>query len=387
MSAGNAQNDQKVSLVVTSTGATLNEATGNALRNAIEQAFGTFISSNTEILNDSLVQDKVVSISNGNIENFDVLSYKERIDGTIAVTLKAVVSISSLTDFVTSQGGSIDVKGGTFIFNMRKEQFYAESEIIALRDFLSSRLEVSNFFDFTISSDSPKIHDENDYIIGVDIGVKANDNLFSFFSDFWELLENISLSQEMVSLRTNSNLKSYEVNHQLKDVHYLYSYYGNANPKCQSYYLRSSKSFELVSSLDSLLFYQTQKFKIRCSDIDEMKLLPKDIQFKTIANNFVIFNRTLSPNPGVYWHWLPYIPENALYSRYRGGLNQDKVTLTEEYIRNPVKQSLMNKHSSHLGSVILNDQLNFNMVYRFDLIFAINEMERLNTIDVIPHFE
>ena len=45
----------EVSLVVTGEGATKEEATNNALRSAIEQAFGVFVSANTEILNDEIV--------------------------------------------------------------------------------------------------------------------------------------------------------------------------------------------------------------------------------------------------------------------------------------------------------------------------------------------
>jgi hypothetical protein len=64
----------EVSLVVSSKGSTEEEARTNALRSAIEQAFGTFVSSRTEILNDNLVQDQMVSLSNGNIKKFEILS-------------------------------------------------------------------------------------------------------------------------------------------------------------------------------------------------------------------------------------------------------------------------------------------------------------------------
>ena len=47
-----AQDDKTVTLTVSGTGKTLEEAKKNALRSAIEQAFGAFISSKTEILND-----------------------------------------------------------------------------------------------------------------------------------------------------------------------------------------------------------------------------------------------------------------------------------------------------------------------------------------------
>ena len=57
----------EVTLVVTGEGATKEEATNNALRSAVEQAFGVFVSANTEILNDEIVKDEIASISSGNI--------------------------------------------------------------------------------------------------------------------------------------------------------------------------------------------------------------------------------------------------------------------------------------------------------------------------------
>ena len=51
------QDDKTVTLTVTGQGQTKDEAKQNALRDAIEQAFGTFTSSNTEILNDELLKE------------------------------------------------------------------------------------------------------------------------------------------------------------------------------------------------------------------------------------------------------------------------------------------------------------------------------------------
>ncbi len=60
-----AQDDKTVTLVVSGQGKTQDEARQNALRSAIEQAFGTFISSKAEMLNDNLIKDEIVSISKG----------------------------------------------------------------------------------------------------------------------------------------------------------------------------------------------------------------------------------------------------------------------------------------------------------------------------------
>ena len=61
-----------VTLTVVGSGKTIEEAKTNALRSAIEQAYGVFVSSNTEILNDELIKDEIVSISSGNIKEFKI---------------------------------------------------------------------------------------------------------------------------------------------------------------------------------------------------------------------------------------------------------------------------------------------------------------------------
>jgi hypothetical protein len=68
--------EQTVTLVVSGQGKTKNEAQQNALRSAIEQAYGAFISSKTEVLNDELVKDEIVSVSNGNLNPIQTLNPK-----------------------------------------------------------------------------------------------------------------------------------------------------------------------------------------------------------------------------------------------------------------------------------------------------------------------
>jgi hypothetical protein len=55
----NAQDDKTLTLVVSGQGKTQDEAKQVALRSTIEQAFGTFISSKTKILNDNLGIQKI----------------------------------------------------------------------------------------------------------------------------------------------------------------------------------------------------------------------------------------------------------------------------------------------------------------------------------------
>lgn len=71
LSHAQAENRQdEVTLTVSSDGATKGDAVKAALRSAIEQAYGTFVSANTSILNDSLVQDEIVTVASGNIKGY-----------------------------------------------------------------------------------------------------------------------------------------------------------------------------------------------------------------------------------------------------------------------------------------------------------------------------
>jgi len=125
------QDDKTVTLTVSAQGTTLSEAKQNALRDAIEQAFGTFISSNTEILNDELVKDEIVSVSNGNIQKFEILSEFQMQNGEWSTTLKAVVSVTKLTSFCESKGISVKFKGSLFAFNVNQQILNEKNEIKA----------------------------------------------------------------------------------------------------------------------------------------------------------------------------------------------------------------------------------------------------------------
>jgi len=65
---------QTVTITTIGSGATKGEAEISALRSAIEQTFGAYITSNTVIFDDELVSDEIASIANGNIESYKILS-------------------------------------------------------------------------------------------------------------------------------------------------------------------------------------------------------------------------------------------------------------------------------------------------------------------------
>jgi len=194
-----AQEDKSVTLVVNGEGKTSDDAKQSALRSAIEQAFGTFISSKTDILNDELIKDEIVSVSNGNIQKFEVLSEGKLPDGGYYNTLKATVSVSKLTSFCESKGISVEFKGALFSFNIKQQKINEENELKAIQD-MSVMLKkiIDKSFDFKIDVSSPTSVDgqNNLWKVPVNIGISANDNFFQIPKIIYGTLSGLSLTKK-----------------------------------------------------------------------------------------------------------------------------------------------------------------------------------------------
>lgn len=130
------QQKDEITLVVSADGTSKEEATKIALRNAIEQAYGTFVSANTTILNDDLVKDEIVTISNGNIKEYKEISFNTLPNGKMFITLEATVSISKLISYAQSKGAKAEFAGATFGMNMRMKELNKKNEKIALDNLL-----------------------------------------------------------------------------------------------------------------------------------------------------------------------------------------------------------------------------------------------------------
>jgi hypothetical protein len=197
-----AQEDKTVTLVVSGQGKTQDEARQKALRGAIEQAFGTFISSKTEILNDNLVKDEIISIANGNIQKFDVINETILPNNMHISTLNATVSIEKLTTYCQSKGISIEFKGSLFAQNMILQELYEKNEVIAWENTKNLILGLmKNGFDYVIGTKEPSIISDryinpngSKYRISMTINVSLNNNYSIALSILKKFCESISLN-------------------------------------------------------------------------------------------------------------------------------------------------------------------------------------------------
>ena len=135
ISDANQNKEKNVELVVTGDGNTKENAVQAALRSAIEQAFGTFVSSNTQILNDELVKDEIATVTTGNIKKYQILT-ETNVDGRYLVSLRAVVSVDKLIDYVKQKGGSTELAGNLFVTNYKLQKLNQENMLKARKNLI-----------------------------------------------------------------------------------------------------------------------------------------------------------------------------------------------------------------------------------------------------------
>ncbi len=195
------QDDKIVTLVVCGKGKTQDEAKQNALRSAIEQAFGTFISSKTEILNDSLVKDEIVSVANGNIQKFEIISEVQIPNVGYATSLKTTVSVTKLTSFVESKGVVAEFKGSLLAANVKQQMLNEQNEIKSIANIVSSCKEIlDQSCDFDILRGEPRQlnNDNNKWAVPLTINIKFNKNIQQFTQYFLNSIKGLSMSADEV---------------------------------------------------------------------------------------------------------------------------------------------------------------------------------------------
>jgi Gram-negative bacterial TonB protein C-terminal len=248
----NAQEDKTVTLTVSGTGKTIEEAKTNALRSAIEQAFGAFISSKTEILNDNLIKDEIVSVANGNIQSFDILDKTQLLDNNWSTTIKAVVSVNKLISFVESKGITVEIKGGLFALNIKQQLINEENEVRTIVNLSKVLFEyMQKSFDYDIKSSEPRSLDNNSqkWELPIIVTSKTNSNIESLNNYCLNTLLNISL-----------NFKERENYVQLGKPFFKLIFKSNSEEK--TFFFRKKISVNLIEILFSQIPLFAENFKI-----------------------------------------------------------------------------------------------------------------------------
>jgi len=271
------QDDQTATLTVSGQGETIEEAKTNALRSAIEQAFGTFISSKTEILNDELVKDEIVSVANGNIQKFEIISEVQIPNGRYATTLKAIVSVTKLTTFCESKGVEVEFKGGLFAANILIQELYEKNEILAVENLTKTLNNISlKSFDYSIKASDPYSTKNGDWDIPITVNVTANNNFINIPTLLEQTIKSLSLSDSELNNYVKLNKEVYPITLATMDKEGIY-------------YLRNSKSITLIIDFIYSLNNAVTNFEIydgiKKKSIEKYNLTIDDRNFRLILKN------------------------------------------------------------------------------------------------------
>lgn len=241
----NAQDDKTVTLVVSGQGATQEEARQKALRGAIEQAFGVFISSKTEILNDNLVKDEIVSIANGNIQKFDIINETLLPNNTYASTLSATVSISKLTSFCQSKGINAEFKGGLFAMNIAMQELNEKNEKQGVENLYQTFIDIlPKCLDYRIVPSDP-VNENNKWKVQLSINFVLNKNYDALTNYILQFIKSISLSEADFYSYKSLNKPFYPIN-----IHRDKSFEGLSQSQLvvDTYYFRNQTTYNSIIS-------------------------------------------------------------------------------------------------------------------------------------------
>lgn len=194
--------ENTITLTTSGTGKTLEEAKNNALRSAIEQAFGTFISSKTEILNDELVSDEITSVASGNVESFKIISQTELPDNNLALTLLSVISVTKLTSYCENKGIQIEFKGSLFATNLKLQKLNEEAELKAILDLYEVSIGIlKKSIDFSVKTSEPKqvIGNSDLFEIKYTVECNTNANYYNFEEYFRKSIIGIGMTESEIA--------------------------------------------------------------------------------------------------------------------------------------------------------------------------------------------
>ncbi len=197
---------EDVTLVGSGEGATKSEATTNALRSAIEQAFGVFVSANTEILNDELVRDEIVAVSTGNVRKYKELGSVVKPNGLTEVTLSATVSVKKITSYAISHGSSAEFAGATFAANMKLRALNRKNSEEAIEQLFRTIHELGDdIWECEIKVGDIKSNGE----VPVTLKYYANEKAKALCNIIRETLKSLSVSNEEVEMMKKAGEKFY----------------------------------------------------------------------------------------------------------------------------------------------------------------------------------
>lgn len=284
--------NNEVSVVSFGASSTEEKAVKVALRNAVEQAFGTFVSANTVILNDKLISDEIATITRGNIKSFEVIAKSVRSD-KVTVSVRAIVSIDNLISYAKSKGSAAEFAGNLYMNNVALMKFRAKNTKDALKVLCNQvRILSADMFDYDLTIEDPKririegycaakcennqfkietpyrggvklTKDVYGFLVPVNIKLKNNITSSSIYNLIYSTINALKLSDDEVRMCKNVGIDCafYNVFTSEKEVSLPVSneFCKKIAGQLNSYYLTAAKNYKVIVTSDKVQVYAWEK--------------------------------------------------------------------------------------------------------------------------------
>ena len=247
---------KNVTLVTVGTGRTPQEATTNALKTAIEQAFGCFVSESTIISNDSIVRDELVSIKSGSIKKYtEIGSPVKDENGLYSQTVESTVSLEPLKVWATQHEISCELDGNLIVQQVKLNKIFAQNAR-KVQDNLAIQIGemLKTMYKPTIKNLNAKVSDNGgNYVVSGEVWLEPD---YKDIEKIDELIENTlkhvvpkdanGIKNQLTKFNVGRILKTREKYSTIKFPHCKYKYQIFKGSKLTDGYLEKSMGQSLL---------------------------------------------------------------------------------------------------------------------------------------------
>ena len=186
------------------------DALTQALRNAVEEAVGTYMTSTTRIENDELIEDKILSLSRGFIKDFKKLS-EMKVDGETKVTVSVIVTKTQILETLKASGIKVKVAGKKMFQQFASFDRQMEDEYKVISSLLKD-LPKEGPLDYTVEVSGEPIREQSrgqkKYRIDVKVTGNINQNYKNFYENFRNILVETAFDQKKIKVRSDDKKKN-----------------------------------------------------------------------------------------------------------------------------------------------------------------------------------
>lgn len=205
---------------VTGYGKTEEEARMNAEVKAIVSTIGSFVTQETEIVNDRLVSDKIAEIAAGTITKVEVI---KPYNGT-SITILAYVSVKEVMTFCRNNGIGTEIQGASIASEFSRQERNESGERTALSGLSVKVAAILNrAFDYKVIADEPKLNPysrynedrqwvaTDEFILPLTVEIYSNDNFKMIYQEIITTFKGITMTPSEAATYKKMGKEVYEV--------------------------------------------------------------------------------------------------------------------------------------------------------------------------------